>query len=197
MRIYFVRHGETKWNTERRFQGRKNSPLTEQGKKQAKNIAENLANISFSALYSSSLGRARDTIQEIEKGRGMKSQIMDEFIEISMGELEGKTKMDFEREYPEEFLAYQNASLDYNPASYGGESFEEIQERLQKGLKNLLSKHQEGENVLVVSHGMTLQILFSALRHGNLKQLKEEKLPENTEIRVVEYREGKFDIVQG
>lgn len=197
MKIYFVRHGETHWNTERRFQGRKNSPLTPQGWEQAKKIAENLEKISFQALYSSSLGRARDTIQEIQKGRNIKSEIMDEFIEISMGELEGKTKSEFEKEYPKEFMAYQNASLNYTPEVYRGESFEEIKTRLERGLQSLVKRHQEGDTILVVSHGMTLQILFATLRYGNLKHLKEERLPKNTEIRVVEYRKGKFNILQG
>ena len=57
MKLYFVRHGETEWNTQRRFQGRKNSPLTEKGEQQAKNIAEVLRNIPFTRLYSSKRAR--------------------------------------------------------------------------------------------------------------------------------------------
>lgn len=58
-------------------------------------IAEQLKEIPFTSLYSSSLGRAKKTAQEIQKGREIPIEIMDEFIEISMGELEGKTKGDF------------------------------------------------------------------------------------------------------
>lgn len=194
MKLYFVRHGETEWNTQRRFQGRKNSPLTEKGEQQAKNIAEVLRNIPFTRLYSSSLGRARKTAQEIQKGRGIPLEIMDEFIEISMGELEGKTKSDFAELYPEEYEKYLQASLDYNPQAFRGETFEEIQERLRKGMKDLVTKHKEEDVILVVSHGMTLQILFTDLRHGNLERLREEKLLENTEVRVVEYKDQQFII---
>src|SRR3712207_574020 len=95
MKLYFVRHGETEWNTQRRFQGRKNSPLTAKGKEQAKKIAEELKEIPFTSLYSSSLERAKKTAQEIQKGREIPVEIMDEFIEISMGDLEGRTKGDF------------------------------------------------------------------------------------------------------
>ncbi len=194
MKLYFVRHGETEWNTQRRFQGRKNSPLTEKGEQQTKNIAEVLRNIPFTRLYSSSLERARKTAQEIQKGRGIPLEIMDEFIEISMGELEGKTKSDFAELYPEEYEKYLHASLDYNPQAFRGETFEEIQARLRKGMNDLVRKHEEEDVILVVSHGMTLQILFTDLRHGNLERLREEKLPENTEVRVVEYRDQKFII---
>lgn len=197
MKIYFVRHGETEWNTQRRFQGRKNSPLTETGWEQAKKIAESLREIPFTALYSSSLGRARETAGEIQKGRSISSEIMDEFIEISMGSLEGKTKSDFEREYPKQFLDYKNACLEYDPSSYQGETFQEIQKRLRKGLALLSERHQEEEIVAVVSHGMSLQILFTDLRYGDLSHLKEEMLPKNTEVRIVEYQNGRFEILQG
>lgn len=197
MKIYFVRHGETEWNTQRRFQGRKNSPLTETGWEQAKKIAESLREIPFTAIYSSSLGRARETAGEIQKGRSISSEIMDEFIEISMGSLEGKTKSDFEREYPKQFLDYKNACLNYDPSSYQGETFQEIQKRLRKGLALLSERHQEEEIVAVVSHGMSLQILFTDLRHGDLSHLKEEMLPKNTEVRIVEYQNGRFEILQG
>ncbi|AYV95406.1 phosphoglycerate mutase [Fusobacterium necrophorum subsp. funduliforme] len=192
MKLYFVRHGETEWNTQRRFQGRKNSPLTARGEEQAKKIAEQLREIPFTSLYSSSLGRAKKTAQEIQKGREIPIEIMDEFIEISMGELEGKTKGDFLKLYPEEYEKYTQADLNYNPGAFSGERFEEIQARLKQGIQKLVEKHKEEDIILVVSHGMTLQILFTDLRYGNLEHLKEEKLPENTEIRVVEYKNKQF-----
>ncbi|SRR3712207_5937215 len=194
MKLYFVRHGETEWNTQRRFQGRKNSPLTVKGEEQAKKIAEKLKEIPFTTLYSSSLGRAKKTAQEIQKGRKISLEIMDEFIEISMGELEGKTKGDFSELYPEEYKKYVNADLTYDPAAFSGERFEEIRTRLKQGMKKLVEKHCEEDIVLIVSHGMTLQILFTELRYGNLEHLKEEKLPENTEVRVVEYKDNQFII---
>lgn len=192
MKLYFVRHGETEWNTQRRFQGRKNSPLTARGEEQAKKIAEQLKEIPFTSLYSSSLGRAKKTAQEIQKGREIPIEIMDEFIEISMGELEGKTKGDFFKLYPEEYEKYIQADLNYNPAAFSGERFEEIQARLKQGIQKLVEKHKEEDIILVVSHGMTLQILFTDLRYGNLEHLREEKLPENTEVRVVEYKNKQF-----
>lgn len=197
MKIYFVRHGETQWNTEKRFQGSKNSPLTALGWEQARKIAKDLKEIPFAALYSSSLGRARDTVLEVAKGREMEAEILDEFIEIHMGNLEGRTKMDFAAEFPEQYENYVHASTHYDPRIYGGESFSAIQERIQRGLEKITKRHQEGENVLVVSHGMTLQILFAYLRHGNLEKMHEEILPKNTELRIVEYREGAFRILQG
>ena len=136
MKLYFVRHGETEWNTQRRFQGRKNSPLTARGEEQAKKIAEQLREIPFTSLYSSSLGRAKKTAQEIQKGREIPIEIMDEFIEISMGELEGKTKGDFLKLYPEEYEKYTQADLNYNPGAFSGERFEEFKLVSSREYKN-------------------------------------------------------------
>ncbi len=54
MKLYFVRHGETEWNTQRRFQGRKNSPLTARGEEQAKKIAEQLKEMSVFFFFGKS-----------------------------------------------------------------------------------------------------------------------------------------------
>ena len=61
MEIYFVRHGQTIWNVEKRFQGLSDSPLTELGITQAKWLGEKLKDIKFDKFYSTSLKRAYDT----------------------------------------------------------------------------------------------------------------------------------------
>ena len=66
MEIYFVRHGQTIWNVEKRFQGLSDSPLTELGITQAKLLGEKLKDIKFDKFYSTSLKRAYDTANYIE-----------------------------------------------------------------------------------------------------------------------------------
>ena len=64
MKIYFIRHGETIWNTEKRFQGSSNSPLTELGRNQALKLGKRLKNTNFTNFYSSPLGRTIETSQD-------------------------------------------------------------------------------------------------------------------------------------
>ena len=59
--VWFVRHGETVWNVERRYQGHGDSELTEAGRAQVEAIGKRFRNIPFDHLYSSDLGRARST----------------------------------------------------------------------------------------------------------------------------------------
>ena len=63
--VYLIRHGETSWNCEKRLQGQSDSPLTEEGIRQAKALAGRLSTISFDAVYSSDLERARQTVHII------------------------------------------------------------------------------------------------------------------------------------
>ena len=63
--VVFVRHGETVWNAEGRYQGHLDSPLTEVGQKQVKALAERLRGEAFTAIYSSDLGRCRLTAQPV------------------------------------------------------------------------------------------------------------------------------------
>ena len=69
MEIYFVRHGQTIWNTQKRFQGLSDSPLTELGIEQAKLLGKKLKNVKFDKFYSSALKRANDTANYIKGDR--------------------------------------------------------------------------------------------------------------------------------
>ena len=99
MEIYFVRHGQTIWNVEKRFQGLSDSPLTELGITQAKLLGEKLKDIKFDKFYSTSLKRAYDTANYIKGNRKQKVEIFDDFVEISMGDMEGIKQEDFKKLY--------------------------------------------------------------------------------------------------
>jgi len=81
MEIYFVRHGQTVWNVEKRFQGLSDSPLTELGITQAKLLGEKLKDIKFDKFYSTSLKRANDTANYIKGNREQEVEIFDDFEE--------------------------------------------------------------------------------------------------------------------
>ena len=89
MKVYFIRHGETVWNTLKIFQGIKNSPLTELGKEQTKRLKNYLKDIEFTHFYSSPLGRALETINILtEDIKNPKIEIIPDFREINMGNME-------------------------------------------------------------------------------------------------------------
>ena len=195
MEIYFVRHGQTIWNVEKRFQGLSDSPLTELGITQAKLLGEKLKNIKFDKFYSTSLKRAYDTANYIKGNRKQKVEIFDDFVEISMGDMEGIKQEDFKKLYPEQVKNFFFNQLEYNPSSFGGESFLEVRERVIRGLNKFIELNKNYERVLVISHGATLKTLLHYISGKDISTLSDEAIPKNTSYTIVKYENGKFEII--
>lgn len=195
MEIYFVRHGETVWNTEKRFQGLSDSPLTEKGIKQAKLLGEKLKDIDFNKFYSTSLKRANDTANYIKGKREQEVEIFDDFIEISMGDMEGIQQEEFKKIFPKQQEDFFFNPLNYDPSPFNGESFLELRERVKKGLTKFIELNKNYKRVLVVSHGATLKTLFHYLSGKDMSEFKDEKIPKNTSYTVVKYENEKFKII--
>lgn len=195
MEIYFVRHGQTIWNVEKRFQGLSDSPLTELGITQAKLLGEKLKDIKFDKFYSTSLKRAYDTANYIKGNRKQKVEIFDDFVEISMGDMEGIKQEDFKKLYPEQVKNFFFNQLEYDPSSFGGESFLEVRERVIRGLNKFIELNKNYERVLVVSHGATLKTLLHYISGKDISTLSDEAIPKNTSCTIVKYENGKFEII--
>ena len=194
MEIYFVRHGQTIWNVEKRFQGLSDSPLTELGITQAKLLGEKLKDIKFDKFYSTSLKRANDTANYIKGNRKQEVEIFDDFVEISMGDMEGIQQEEFKKLYPEQVKNFFFNQLEYDPSSFGGESFLEVRERVAKGLDKFIELNKDYERVLVVSHGATLKTLLHCISGKDISTLSDEVIPKNTSYTIVKYENGKFEI---
>ena len=195
MEIYFVRHGQTIWNVEKRFQGLSDSPLTELGITQAKLLGEKLKDIKFDKFYSTSLKRAYDTANYIKGNRKQKVEIFDDFVEISMGDMEGIKQEDFKKLYPEQVKNFFFNQLEYDPSSFGGESFLEVRERVIRGLNKFIELNKNYERVLVVSHGATLKTLLHYISGKDISTLSDEAIPKNTSYTIVKYENRKFEII--
>ncbi|MGL4997401.1 MAG: histidine phosphatase family protein [Cetobacterium sp.] len=195
LHIYFVRHGETVWNTLKIFQGSSNSPLTSLGIEQAKKLSIHLKNIEFNKVYSSPLGRTIETTKLILGDRNLEIFPIEEFKEISMGKVEGIARVEFEKNYPIEYHNFWHNASEYNPVAYNGESYNEILKRVRKGLNKLISENIDG-NILVVSHGVTLKALFTLINNKGIDEFSKQPIPENTSTTLVQYDSEKFKIIK-
>ena len=195
LRIYFVRHGETIWNTLKIFQGRSNSPLTELGIEQAKKLSHHLKNIDFKKVYSSPQERALQTTKLLIGDRNLTIDIIDEFQEINMGKVEGIPREEFEKNYPIEYHNFWHNPMEYNPNAYNGESYEEILDRVKLGLEKLVKENSDG-NILVISHGVTLKAIFNIINEKGIEEFSKQPVPENTSTTIVEYDSNGFKIIK-
>ncbi|MGF6906124.1 histidine phosphatase family protein [Fusobacterium sp. PH5-44] len=192
MKLYLVRHGETVWNVEKRFQGKSDSPLTQKGILQAKLLSDYLKNENFNAFYSSPAKRAMDTANMIIGNRNQNLNIINDFAEISIGDMEGVESHIFKEKYPELFYNFFFDPEKYNPKLINGESFKELENRVKIGLNNLTHKHKEHEKILLVSHGGTLRTLFNLI---SPKKDKELCIIANTSVSIVEYKEKSYELM--
>jgi alpha-ribazole phosphatase len=149
LHLMLVRHGETEWNAQRRYQGQSDVPLSELGVRQAKLVAERLAGHEIDAVYASDLKRARETAQIIVKKNGLNVSSEPRLRELKFGILEGLTFDEAQIQYPEMIAAWLS---DFHQTPQGGETIEAFHERLVSLLDDLRREHDE-QTVLLVAHG--------------------------------------------
>lgn len=194
MKIYFIRHGETVWNTLKIFQGSSNSPLTEKGREQAKKLGEKLKNTEFTNFYSSPMGRTIETSQLIIGDRNIKIEFIEEFKEISVGRMEGVPREKFEKDFPEQYHNFFFNPKDYDPTPFDGETYPHLLERVQIGLNKIIQNHEKDDIVAVVSHGVTLKAIFKIIKNMSFEELGEAPVPKNTSLSIVDYTDGKYTV---
>ena len=105
MQIYFVRHGKTEWNLQKRFQGAHgDSPLLAQSLIDIQKLSDFLGETKFAAIYSSPLKRARTTAERLTKNLGnpFSVKIDDRLREFDLGEMEGLTFAEAKARYPKQ-----------------------------------------------------------------------------------------------
>lgn len=160
IRFYYVRHGQTLFNKERRIQGSCDSPLTEEGKETAEKASLALKDIPFDRAYSSTSERAVDTAEIILKRHNARLQTLKGLKEFDYGKLDGCTLND--PSIMKEVLARRNAGHDFSDLN--GDSTKTISERIRKTFAGILAECHDGERVLIVSHGSyclhTMNTLF-------------------------------------
>lgn len=160
--IYLVRHGQTTWNIERRFQGQLDVPLSEEGMRQAEAVAAWLGNqpIPFGAIYTSDLLRAKQTAEAIGKRLGLEPEPVRDLREIHVGDWQGMLSTEIESRYPGQLERWRNESHLFRIP--GGETVQEVQARMLAWYAEAI-RARRGQAIVVVSHGMSLKGLLAAL----------------------------------
>ena len=149
LHLMLVRHGETEWNVQRRFQGQTDVPLSDFGKWQAELIAGRLKSQKIDALYTSDLKRARETAAAIAEFSRLEIVSEPRLRELKFGILEGMTFDEAQVQHPEMIAAWLD---DFHSTPEGSESIEDFHLRLVSLLEDLKRKHDE-QVVLLVAHG--------------------------------------------
>ena len=188
MEVTLIRHGETEWNVQRRFQGHLDSPLTETGLRQTKALGERFRDAKLDLVYSSDLMRTRRTAEALVSGNGHEIRFDQRLREKNLGIFEGLNVEEIQTRYPDDFKAFRNGGSQHRIEQ--GESSLSLLERARKFLKEVLLEH-EGKRIAVVTHGGFVRVI---LKHslGLSQDTPTRFLIQNTSVHQVVWRKDRW-----
>lgn len=207
-RLFIVRHGQTTWNAAGRAQGQTEVPLDDVGREQARHVAEHLATVIDphrpSELWSSDLGRCRETSAPIAERTALTPSFHPELRERTFGQWEGEPLADIRLRL--EHLAQASAIPVAAQRPPGGESLEDVWKRIDPMVTALRAKLHEPtaplsgasattvRSVIIVSHGGLASILLARLLSGSLETARSFRF-RNASVTEVEARpDGAFQL---
>lgn len=166
-RFLLVRHGETNWNRDKRFQGQIDVPLNDYGRVQASQAADFLKAVPIDCAVSSPMLRPKETAEIILQSHpGVELQLNSLLCEISHGLWEGKLEAEIEAEYPGELKQWQQAPETVQMPE--GENLQQVWQRAIQAWNEILASTPEPEGdrpvtTLVVAHDAVNKALLCAL----------------------------------
>ena len=188
MRIYIVRHGETEANKNGYLQGWTDVPLNENGRIIAELTGRGIKGIRFDHCISSPLIRAKETAEILlrESGNSASISFDDRIKEMNFGSLEGMSVRD---EKLIQFL--KEPVVDYKFPD--GESFQEVMNRTQEFLKELIAK-DDGKTYLVSTHGCALRAMLNFL-YEDKDDYWHGHVPYNCCVNIIEVKNGTAKLI--
>jgi probable phosphoglycerate mutase len=159
--IYLSRHGETDWNAEGRWQGHTDKPLNDNGRGQARVLAETLRRTGLAGVVSSDLLRARETAEIVATTLGLTIDYLDpDLRERTIGVFEGLTREECERLHPGPWAAW----LERREPPPGAEGHASLGARVTAAIARAAERIERSElPLLLVTHGGAMR---AALAHA-------------------------------
>jgi probable phosphoglycerate mutase len=179
--VIMVRHGQTDWNHEQRYQGQRDIPLNETGRRQARELALALQHEAIDAIYCSDLIRAKETAQIIARPLALEVIPDPRLREMSFGRWEGRTFSEIYRDYPEQFEEWFRHTSDYTVP--GGESVNLLLERFRALMEDISRKH--AGTVLLVTHGGVMRSFLYSILGQDPRELWENALEPGTLVKLM------------
>ena len=172
--ICLLRHGQTAWNVEGKWQGHTDIGLNETGVFQATHISEALKDQKFEAIYSSDLGRAYTTAEIINRHHNL-TIIKDERLrEQNLGNWEGLYVNQIPVLFPGEWEIFSKDPI--NTRINGGESVRDLADRMVEIYQQINRDYPNNVQVLVVAHGLSLAVLYCEVNGLHLAEAFNLKL---------------------
>ncbi|NPV74757.1 MAG: histidine phosphatase family protein [Anaerolineae bacterium] len=154
--LWLVRHGQTDWNMDKRYQGQTDIPLNEAGIAQAYELGRALAGTAFDAIFCSDLQRARQTAHILAGELHAPVYEDARLREAHFGEWEGYPYFEMKEKYPEIWMERKQNPL--APVAPGGETLQQVAQRVSLAAGHIAARFPGGR-ALVVAHGLSLAVM--------------------------------------
>jgi phosphoserine phosphatase len=155
-RLIVIRHGETNWNVEGRYQGQADPRLNQRGLKQACALVDDLRGVGLNVLYSSPLQRASQTALTLALELGVDLRHDRRLMEINQGEWEGRRRSRLEQLYPGLLKKWEADPWSVSPP--GGETVSQVQARIHAALDDILAMYA-GRCIGLVTHRVPIVLV--------------------------------------
>jgi glucosyl-3-phosphoglycerate phosphatase len=159
-RLIAVRHGQTAWNIEGRFQGQADAPLDDTGRAQADAVAPLIADFHPDRIVASDLQRASETADVIGRACGLSVELSAELREIALGSWQGQLRADVADHSPQAFADWRARINKYNE---DGETIADATSRVTAALLDVIN-NPDSHITVVVAHGLVLEWSLNELR---------------------------------
>ena len=187
-RLLLVRHGETDWNRQGRFQGQIDIPLNENGRAQAVAAGNYLRKVSFQRAYTSSMARPRQTAEGILIHHpGVPLTSVSDLVEIGHGQWEGCLESEIEDGWADLLAAWKEAPETVQMPD--GETIHEVWDRSLRGWHTIAASLHSDETALVVAHDAVNKTILCALLGLSAADIWAVKQG-NGGVTVIDYAQG-------
>ncbi len=192
MDLYLVRHGQTESNKERRYIGWSESPLTEEGIRQAEKAGFFLGRHNIGGLYSSNLKRAVHTARVVGSMTGLKPVVTPLLREINFGQWEGLTYDQIESRWGGEIRLWFDDP--FNRSTPDGETLARVCARMKSFLDRVTAQVPPGSRIAAVSHGGSIRALLYHVLNVNAASFWDIKI-DNASISLIRREGDGFKVV--
>lgn len=182
-RIILIRHGETDWNLQGRYQGKADIDLNATGRGQAAKLSIRLQNEAIDRVYSSDRIRAVSSARIIFHGR--EPEIEADLREISFGVFEGLNYEEILERYPEVHAGWMKNPFD--AMIPGGEAPADFRKRVLGAFGNIVSLNK-GKVVAIVAHGGPVNVIVRDILGA---KVPDDFIPGPTSVSIIEFSNGK------
>ncbi|MEP6791113.1 MAG: histidine phosphatase family protein [Ramlibacter sp.] len=190
--LILIRHGETDWNRELRFQGHVDVALNQVGLEQARRLAGRLAGETAHGVYASDLLRTQQTAQPLSRQLGLQVVPDAALREQSFGRVDGMKVDDIKEQHPEAWAGWLRFEEDF--CMPGGESTRQFHSRVMDAVQRIAAAHR-GETMVVVTHGGVLDMVYRTAKSLGLNGPRQSDIPNAGFNRVKVHADGGVEIM--